>query len=346
LLTFVRRGKIDFLKVPIAWRFEQGRVWMKTSRSGGTRRGFTLIELLVVIAIIGVLVALLLPAVQKVRETANRAKCLNNLKQLSLAMLNYHSDMRTLPDGGSTYHGSGTWQVLILPYIEQNTLRALYQGYDQLPINGAWISPNLGNVTSKQLPICTCPSDMVALPGGQTWAGTSYHNYAANFGNTAVGDSYSDGTMRTENTYNGITFAGAPFGYRNPQRFSDITDGASTTLMLAEVVQGQRIDLRGFTWWGDGAAFMTSLRPNDSNPDIVTHLDYCDPNPPNPPADCTGISTADGHAIRVFAARSRHLGGLNVSFCDGSCRWISNDVDPLTWQALGTSRGNETLGNY
>jgi prepilin-type N-terminal cleavage/methylation domain-containing protein/prepilin-type processing-associated H-X9-DG protein len=319
---------------------------MKGTWIANVRRGFTLIELLVVIAIIGVLIALLLPAVQKVREAANRVKCLNNLKQLSLGMLNYHFALGTLPDGGSTYHGSGTWQVLILPYIEQDALRALYQGYDQLPVNGAWIAPNLGNVTSKQLALCTCPSDTIALTGGQTWAGASYHNYAGNFGNTAVSDSYANGAMRTETSYNGLVFAGAPFRYHNPQRLSDITDGTSNTLMLAEVVQGQRIDLRGFTWWGDAAAFVTSLRPNDANPDVVTHPDFCDPNPPNPPANCTGINTADGYAVRVFAARSRHSGGVNVSFCDGSCRWISNQVDPQTWHALGTSQGSEVLGNY
>jgi prepilin-type N-terminal cleavage/methylation domain-containing protein/prepilin-type processing-associated H-X9-DG protein len=319
---------------------------MKRPAIDNFRRGFTLIELLVVIAIIGVLIALLLPAVQKVREAANRVKCLNNLKQLSLAMLNYHTNMDTLPDGGSTYHGSGTWQVLILPYIEQDVLRKLYQHYDELPVNGAWMPPNLQNVTSRQLALCTCPSDTVVVTGGHTWAGTSYHNYAANFGNTAVGDSYSTGIMRTETSYNGIEFAGAPFRFHNPQRLTDITDGTSNTLMLAEVVQGQRVDLRGFTWWSDAAAFVTSLRPNDSNPDVVTHPDYCDPNPPNPPANCNGINSSDGHAIRVFAARSRHLGGVNVSFCDGSCRWISDQVDPRTWQALGTSQGGEVLGNY
>jgi prepilin-type N-terminal cleavage/methylation domain-containing protein/prepilin-type processing-associated H-X9-DG protein len=319
---------------------------MKRTGIGNVRGGFTLIELLVVLAIIGVLIALLLPAVQKVREAANRVKCRNNLRQLALAMLNYQFTTGALPDGGSTYHGSGTWQVLVLPYIEQDALRALYQHYDQLPVDGAWISPNLENVTSKQLTLCTCPSDLVALTGGHTWAGTSYHNYAANFGNTAVGDSYTTGVMRTESSYNGLAFAGAPFRYHDPQQLADITDGASNTLMLAEVVQGQRIDLRGFTWWGDAAAFVTSLRPNDSNPDVVTHADYCDANPPNPPANCTGVNTADGYALRVFAARSRHPGGVNVSFCDGSSRWMSDQVDPLTWRALGTSQGGEVLGNY
>jgi prepilin-type N-terminal cleavage/methylation domain-containing protein/prepilin-type processing-associated H-X9-DG protein len=308
------------------------------------RRGFTLIELLIVIAIIGVLIGLLLPAVQKVREAANRSKCLNNLKQLGLAMHNYHSAMNTLPDGGSTWNGSGTWQALILPYIEEDALFRQYQGYNQSAFRtAAYTNTNIA-VTGKQLAICTCPSDVVALTAGQTLNRESYHNYAANFGNTAAGDSFSTGTMQTQPSFNGLSFAGAPFRYANPQHLTDITDGTSNTLMMAEVVQGQRQDLRGFTWWSDAAAFVTSLRPNDSNPDVVTH-GYCDPNPPNPPANCTGI-TSNGYAVRAFAARSRHAGGVNVSFCDGSCRFIANNIDSVTWQALGTSQGGEVLPDY
>jgi prepilin-type N-terminal cleavage/methylation domain-containing protein/prepilin-type processing-associated H-X9-DG protein len=310
-----------------------------------TRRGFTLIELLVVIAIIGVLIGLLLPAVQKVREAANRMKCLNNLKQLGIAMHGYHDAMGTLPDGG-TYHESGGWQLTILPHIEQTALYRAFQGYGAIS-PGVYGSPNVANVTSKQIAICTCPSDVIAVTAGQTYNKTSYHNYAANFGNTAVGDSTTNGAMRTETTYNGNTFAGAPFRFANPQHFSDITDGTSNTLMMAEVVQGQRLDVRGFTWWGDGGAFVTSLRPNDSNQDVVTHSTSCccDNSPPNPPANCTGVSTSFG-ALRAFASRSRHPGGVNVAFCDGSGRFISNSIDPLTWQHLGTSQGGEILADY
>lgn len=308
-----------------------------------TRRGFTLIELLVVIAIIGVLIGLLLPAVQKVREAANRMKCLNNLKQLGIAMHGYHDAIGTLPDGG-TYHESGGWQLTILPYIEQTALYRLFQGYGTHS-PGVYGSPNVANVTGKQLTLCTCPSDVVVLTAGQTYNKCAYQNYAANFGNTAVGDSNTATPgMRTETTYNGITFAGAPFRFANPQHLSDITDGTSNTLMMAEVVQGQRQDVRGFTWWGDGSSFVTSLRPNDSNPDVISHT-YCDGNPPNPPANCTGVSTAYG-PIRAFASRSRHPGGVNVAFCDGSGRFISNSIDPLTWQNLGTSQGGEILGDY
>ena len=309
------------------------------------RHAFSLVELLVVIAIIGILIALLLPAVQKVREAANRLKCLDNLKQLATAMHHYSVNCKTLPEGCSAVsHGGGTWQVLILPYIEQDALFQLYQGYG-LPGEYAWNSWNVSHVTGKQIALCTCPSDTVVVTGGKTWAGTSYHNYAVNFGSTAVADSLSNGAMRVEAVYNGINDAGAPFRCGDPQRLTEITDGASNTLMMAEVVQGQRVDLRGFTWWGDAAGFETSLRPNDSNPDVVTHPDYCDPNPPNPPANCNGVS--DGNwLVRVFAARSRHPGGVNVSFCDGSCRFISNGIDPLTWLHLGTSRGGEPLGDY
>jgi prepilin-type N-terminal cleavage/methylation domain-containing protein/prepilin-type processing-associated H-X9-DG protein len=304
--------------------------------------GFTLIELLVVIAIIAILIGLLLPAVQKVREAAARMKCQNNLKQLSIAMHNFHDTRSTLPPG-STYHESGGWQLTILPFIEQQPLYALFQGLGATS-PGVYNAPNVANVTGRQLTLCTCPSDTVALPGGGTYHGCSYQNYAVNFGNTAVSDSSSTGAMTTLTSYNGITFGGAPFRFNNGQKLTDITDGTSNTLMMAEVIQGQGQDVRGFTWWGDAEGFETSLRPNDSNPDLVTHT-YCNSNPPNPPANCPG-TTANGGAVRAFAARSRHTGGVNVALCDGSCRFVTNSIDATTWLYLGTSQGGEVLGNY
>jgi prepilin-type N-terminal cleavage/methylation domain-containing protein/prepilin-type processing-associated H-X9-DG protein len=301
-----------------------------------TRRAFTLIELLVVIAIIGVLIGLLLPAVQKVREAANRAKCLNNLKQLGVAMHNYHSTYEVLP-AGAVYEYSGSWMLLIMPFIEQQAVYAKYPKWGDHATNNRDIP--------IQIALCTCPSDTPAKPGGHTYNGAAYHNYAANFGNTAVVDPNGAAPMYTLNTYNGFTLAGAPFGYVKSERLTDITDGTSNTLMLAEVVQGQRVDVRGFPWWGDGAAFVTSLRPNDSNPDLVTHS-YCDGKPPNPPANCPGQSDPNGYPIRAFAARSRHSGGVNVMFCDGSGRFITDAIDATTWAHLGTSQGGEVLPDY
>jgi hypothetical protein len=177
-------------------------------------------------------------------------------------------------------------------------------------------------------------------PGGAPGTGCSYHNYAANWGNTAVTES---GTWYAD-PYGApvpVRFLGAPFHSGNPQRLSDITDGTSNTLMLAEVVQGQRHDLRGLTWWAAGSSFETYLRPNDSNPDVVwSELSWCDPHPPNPP--CT---TYSGPLARTFAARSRHPGGVHGAFCNGSCRFIPNVIDPNVWRALGTAQGGEPVPN-
>jgi prepilin-type processing-associated H-X9-DG protein/prepilin-type N-terminal cleavage/methylation domain-containing protein len=312
---------------------------------------FTLIELLVVIAIVVVLIGLLLPAVQRVREAASQGQCESNLHQLAVAMHNYQENLGTLPDGGLD-HLSGNWMVSILPYVEQTAVYELYQGYNtSQSVISTW---NIAHVTGRQLAIYTCPSDIPALPGGQTYDKTSYHNYAVNFGNTAVGDStVVGGAVDLEVRYKGFTYGGSPFRFNKPQRLTDITDGTSSTLMLAEVVQGHGQDVRGFIWWGDAGGFVTSLLPNDPSGDYVNHT-YCTTAAPNPPGGACGTTVATTSAngsfqvyVRAFAARSRHPGGVNVAFCDGSARFISNNIVPLTWQQLGTSQGGEAIqGDY
>jgi prepilin-type N-terminal cleavage/methylation domain-containing protein/prepilin-type processing-associated H-X9-DG protein len=297
-----------------------------------SRRGFTLIELLVVIAIIAILIALLVPAVQKVREAAARTQCLNNLKQIALGMHGHHDATKTLPKGVATKSAVlGTWQVSILPHIEQQPLFDLYKwgvAYSA--------SPNTTNVTNKRLAVLTCPADMPNAPFG----GITNHNYAVNWGNTAINyiapGSEENGQLQT---YNGVTFAGAPFTQARGFRLTEITDGTSNTLMLAEVIQGQRNDLRGFTWWGHAAPFMAAIGPNSTSPDIIYTSGYCDSTPPNPP--CIAM-VADRACL--MGARSRHAGGgVQVAFCDGTARFISNSILLTAWQAISTSQGGEAV---
>jgi len=299
------------------------------------RRAFTLIELLVVIAIIAILIGLLLPAVQKVREAAARMKCQNNLKQIGLAMHNYNDSVGALPPsmgpGGCCW---GTWVVLILPYIEQDNLFRLYQNWGGNDSTGARYSgaPNTTNVTNRRLSTLTCPSDQ---PNAPIISITS-HNYAVNHGTTG----YSQ-----QANLNGVLNAGFVFkqGARDSgTKINLISDGTTNTILVAEVIQGQGTDLRGFTWWGDASEFTTYLAPNSTSPDVIYTTVYCVNSRPNPP--CTGTPTATNPSM--FAARSRHTGGVNVVLGDGSVRFITDTIAIGTWRNLSTSTGGEVVSNY
>lgn len=284
------------------------------------RLGFTLIELLVVIAIIAILIALLVPAVQKVREAAARTQCINNLKQLALGMHGYHGAYKTLPPGmspsdqtaGDSHCCWGTWMVAILPYVDQGDVFALYKNYGGDDATGPryGAAPNT-EVTTVRFSVMTCPSDYPNAP----LASITSHNYGVNYGNTTL---YQSPTVTVAGaTYN---FGGAPFGVNLGYPLTRITDGTSNTIMFAEMIQGQRADLRGFAWWGPGSGIVTSAGPNTSSPDQM-EAGYCDPGLPNPP--CTATSPADGE---IMFARSRHIGGVHVALCDGTARFVDNNI--------------------
>jgi prepilin-type N-terminal cleavage/methylation domain-containing protein/prepilin-type processing-associated H-X9-DG protein len=317
------------------------------------RTAFTLIELLVVIAIIAVLIALLLPAVQAAREAARRSQCVNNLKQICLAAMNYESSVGSLPPG-TKFQDWGTWVVFILPYLEQGMMA---NSFNFMGDYNSWTPSNLRyggacNLTVTQAVIRTyeCPSDQESAP----LSGVQSFNYVANFGNTAMyeADGAIPGYPATLNTYsvgvlqtfNGFTYTGAPYQdiILGAIKLSAIRDGLSNTMLHSECVQGQDqttplvYDLRGFVHWWEACYFGTALLPNATAPDQVLGPYCIAPYLTNPP--CTpNLPNA------IFAARSRHPAGVNVGMADGSVRFMKNSINLSVWQALGSTQGGEVI---
>lgn len=318
------------------------------------KSGFTLVELLVVIAIIGILVGLLLPAVQSAREAARRMQCQNNLKQLSLAMLNYESAYKKFPGGVGKYGCCwGTWQVAVLPFMEQSPLYNLYRNHGGADWGPRYSASVNRDVTSARISSLTCPSDEPNAPIGAsaTLQPITSHNYAVNYGNTSF--------FQTD--LNGIKFGGAPFSaytgstsddgppnvtaalsftrtYGRHIKMGAITDGTSNTIMATEVLQGRLNDLRGFTWWGGASGIVTYLAPNSTFPDVITG-GICK-SLLNPLMPCVTSTTAT--QPRMMGARSLHAGGgVNAAFCDGHVTFIANTIDYDNWNAIGTSAGGE-----
>ena len=303
-------------------------------RSARSRHAFTLIELLVVIAIIAILIGLLLPAVQKIREAANRMKCSNNLKQWGLAMHNYHDTNGRFP-AGAINNPRQAWPMYLWSFIEQNSLEQKNDLKQPFYVPPGTIGGTLNGLTGAKVPIYYCPSDN----GSDLNSPSAYYqrrrgNYVVNWGNVK----YDTPPPSTGN---------APFYHYNGSRstpalvtMASITDGTSNTLMMSETLMAKSPDdndWRGDIQNDDGVfKFMTFLTPNTSAPDVVNWaIPNGDPRMP--------VSTA---GAQYSAARSRHAGGVNVALCDGSIRFVRDTIVLATWQALGTMDGGEVLANY
>ncbi len=304
-------------------------------RPGGTvRRAFTLIELLVVIAIIGILIALLLPAVQKIREAAARMQCQNNLKQWALGMHNHHDTVGTFPPG-ATSNPRHTWVVHLWPFVEQGPLANLYgpPNTQQFYLPNAIVYGAFTGACAQPVKIYYCPSDRLNAMDTHDGYYRCRGSYVVNWGPRAI-------------PYSGSP-ADAPFEFQNNNtatprltRLTDITDGTSSTLLLSERLmagndgdQNSDGDFLNDDPSQPGAMFMTLNTPN-SGIDVI----FCNTNNA-PSAPCSNGSNLQA------TARSHHIGGVNAAFCDGSVHFVQNSINVGNWQAMGTINGNEAISN-
>lgn len=326
--------------------------------------GFTLVELLVVIAIIGILIALLLPAVQAAREAARRSQCSNNFKQVSLAMHNYHAAMKRLPPGQYCYvddSSSGVWpnppgnpnpqnyrhcwMQDLLPYFEENALYEAFVAHMRRPgTNGSLFFP----LSTTIVPTLLCPSDglnpkiQTFNPGGGDGNSQGLSgNVVACAGNDFFNPAHIDPAANrhvNSSKLNGMFFAASRV------KFKDVLDGTSNTAMLGEIVlvpdeTGNDIRGRYYNARHGGALFSTRIPPNTQVPD---RFRWCTSPSPNKLAPCTALG---GDAVDVFISpRSYHMGGVTLGMADGSVRFLSDNVDPIAFRAAGSRSGQETTG--
>lgn len=334
----------------------------------GLRNAFTLVELLVVIAIIGILIALLLPAVQAAREAARRTRCLNNLRQLGLALHGYHGVYGVFPG----IYGSRDFsvQARLLPHVEQESLQRLIDFSQVLlagPQGAVYLNPAQAAAARSVLPVLRCPSDgaqdvyteyLVSQPG-DAYAGGNY---------VACSGSGTGTTYDTRQPTDGLFYAGSACSFR------DIGDGSSNTVVMSETLLGshqdsrgpQRLDPRRQLGWPAGWRFNPTGPgyPGVLNPDLAVVAAacttwqgsrcagwiigrqmfsmFCTYLPPNPRIPDLAGQMHTG----FYHARSNHPGGVHAGLADGSVRFVSETAHGAAWRALGTCRGGEVPGPF
>jgi prepilin-type N-terminal cleavage/methylation domain-containing protein/prepilin-type processing-associated H-X9-DG protein len=293
-----------------------------------SKRAFTLVELLVVIAIIGILIGLLLPAINAAREAGRRTQCVNNLKQWGLAHLAYEQDHGAFSEGvvfgsagpgyvspGGVVGSTGAYQrysfvINIWPYFEQGYL------FKQYNFLYTFYAPENLPLTSYSNPIYYCPDDRKGIWAGDAYGGRRRGNYVVDWG---CADFYQKQPV-------GGVMIGS-FGPNHKTKVQEITKGLAHCMMMAEVLQAADtdFDFRGDIFNTDGGCsqFMSMNTPN-AGVDTTT----CNGASPDIPAPCQS-----GGPIYV-ASRSKHPGGVNTVFCDGSAHFISDQIDTDSWRSL------------
>jgi len=291
---------------------------MRTKRSG-----FTLIELLVVIAIIAILIGLLLPAVQKVREAANRMKCSNNLKQVGLAMHNYHDTFERFPTANSPVFGSAF--TAILPFVEQDNIRRVYN--DSRPPT----APPNTSVTGLPVKIYICPS-MQKPPTHLSAYTTHYASYGACIGSNDawIAPAPDNGAIVRSNATGSTTIVSTG------TRFADMTDGTSSTIMVGEM--GFQLKDYMFT----SGTFAGSVRGGNTS----WAFGYASYSFGSTKIMLNTIAPPTSATDRLQSFRSDHAHGGNFLFCDGSVTFLRNSINVDTYRALGTRDAGEVIGDW
>jgi prepilin-type N-terminal cleavage/methylation domain-containing protein/prepilin-type processing-associated H-X9-DG protein len=321
-----------------------------------TGRGFTLVELLVVIAIIGVLVALLLPAIQASRESARRSQCQNNLRQLAIAALNFESAKRQFSPGvqqvffavAPVYRGSSLF-VYLLPQLEEANIQQTWDFAD--PGNNALSGATAR--TATVLPMLLCPSDLIDQNpvqfNGDFYGVTSY-------GGNGGSRSYFPSSATADGIFHTTGSASEPSVNQRAVRVAEITDGTSKTILLGErrhdddnfesfAVQGWTQSLKTWGWWGpSGARKAVGHVTMSAYSPINYQLPFSFGNgaSASPPAT-DGVSFGYYVDLRTCAWGSNHGDGANFAMADGSVRLMTNDTPLPLLQGLSTRAGGETV---
>ena len=333
----------------------------------GPRRssGFTLVELLVVIAIIGILIALLLPAVQAAREAARRSQCINHLRQLGLAAHNYHDALKTFPPGlnqfrfpdSPQYRGVSLFAFL-LPYIEQT---ALAQSWDY----GAPMNNTSGGTAARSAIVMAtyvCPSDIIrdnpVLDQNAYYGMTSYGGNAGQRSYVPPGQATAIATL--DGIFHTTGPASIPNPLQQPVNLAMIIDGTSNTLLFGErchndanfesfVAPGWTTTLQILGQWaamGGRRRIMDVTMSGYAPLNYRLPFNYDNRAQANPPANSANAFRTTYEELRWTAWGSQHPGGANLAFADGSARFLSETLPAATLQALSTRAGGEVVQNY